>query len=72
VGGILIQMKNGIGGYLVEIHDIKGFADKIVQILANADLAKKLGLNAKREVTDSFLITRLLSDYVQFISDLIE
>jgi trehalose synthase len=72
VGGIPIQMKNGVGGYLVEPHDIKGFADKIVQILENADLAKKLGLNAKREVVGSFLITRLLSDYVQFIADLFD
>ncbi len=71
VGGIPIQIKNGVDGFLVEPHDIKGFTDKIVQILENADLANTLGLKAEKRVVDSFLITRLLYDYIKLIADLI-
>jgi trehalose synthase len=71
VGGIPIQIINGVDGFLVESHDIKGFSDKIVQILENVDLARMLGSKARKKVIDSFIITRLLGDYIKLITDLI-
>lgn len=70
VGGIPLQIKNENNGYLFEPQDIEGFAKKAIEILNNPDLSKELGKRAKEYVRKKFLITRLLSDYLDLISDM--
>ena len=71
IGGIPLQIKDGENGFLVEPNDDQGFADRIVEILQNPDLATELGKKAKEVVRERFLITRLLSDYLDLLKDVV-
>jgi len=72
IGGIPIQVKDGENGFLVEPDDTKGFADRIIQILQNPKLAEQMGKKGKEVVRKNFLITRLLSDYLDLFNDIIK
>jgi trehalose synthase len=69
VGGIPIQIKDKKNGFLVEPNDTKGFADRIVELLKNPGSAEKMGKKARETVRENFLITRLLSDYLDLLND---
>ena len=71
VGGIPIQLREAKNGFLVEPHDTKEFANKVVQLLQNADLAKQMGKKGKETIRGNFLITRLLLDYLDLLNDLL-
>lgn len=64
VGGIPFQVINDFNGYLLEPNDLQGFADKIIQLLTDADLRKKFGANGIAHINNNFLITRLLADWI--------
>ncbi|MFC1562767.1 glycosyltransferase [candidate division KSB1 bacterium] len=70
VGGIPLQIRNGVNGFLFEPQDLKGFAEKAIEIIKNPDFSKEIGKQAKEYVREKFLITRLLSDYLDLIADL--
>jgi trehalose synthase len=71
VGGIPLQIKDGETGYLLEPNDYDGFAERIVGILKEPSQAKSLGEKARQHVRDNFLITRLVSDYLDLICELL-
>ena len=68
VGGIPSQIEDGKSGYLLDPHDFESFADRIVGLLKNPDQAAEIGQQAKERVRDKFLITRLLSDYLDMLN----
>ncbi|MCK4292053.1 MAG: glycosyltransferase [Planctomycetes bacterium] len=68
VGGIPSQIDDGQSGFLVEPHDTEGFAERIIHVLKNPDEAKAVGEKAKETVRQKFLITRLLSDYLDMLN----
>ena len=68
VGGIPYQIEDGRTGFLVEPQDSEGFADRIVHILKNPEEAVAIGKEAKEKVRREFLITRLLSDYLDMLN----
>ncbi|MHC4582461.1 MAG: glycosyltransferase [Planctomycetota bacterium] len=71
VGGIPYQIDDGLSGYLVEPQDNAGFAERIVHILKNPDEAKAVGKKAREKVRKEFLITRLLSDYLDMLNSVV-
>lgn len=71
VGGIPTQIKDGENGFLLEHADTKGFADRIVRILQNPKLGIEIGKKGKEFVRKNFLITRLLSDYLNLLNDVL-
>ena len=68
VGGIPIQIEDGKNGFLLEPNDNAGFADRIVHLLKNPKENEHLGRQAKKTVSEKFLITRLLSDYLYMLN----
>jgi trehalose synthase len=62
VGGIRLQILNGITGFLV--HSPEGAAQRAMQLLANPELARRLGENGYLHVKQNFLITRHAKDYM--------
>lgn len=68
VGGIPLQVKDGESGFLVEPQDEEGFADRIIRILSNPSMGDKLGQSGHDGVRQNFLITRLLSDYLDLLN----
>ena len=67
VGGIPAQIKDGENGFLLDPRDDEGFADRIIHVLKNPKEAPALGSKAKETVREKFLITRLLSDYLDML-----
>lgn len=72
VGGIPLQIKDGENGFLLEPDDTKGFADGIVRILQNPMLSEEMGKKGREVVKKNFLITRLLSDYLDLLNEVME
>ena len=71
VGGIPLQLIDGENGYLVEPHDIKTCAKKVIHLLKDPDLSRKMGKKGKEFVRKNFLITRLLQDYLKLLRELL-
>ena len=71
VGGIPAQINNGESGFLLDPYDVEGFSERIVYILKNPDEAKAIGEKGKEKVRNEFLITRLLSDYLDMLNAVI-
>jgi len=70
VGGIPLQIIDSVNGFLVEPRDNEGFAERIVEIMKHPSLGKELGKEAKEVVRKKFLVTRLLSDYLDLMKDI--
>ncbi len=70
VGGIPLQIEDGVNGFLLEPDDTEGFADKIIKILKDKEMGKELGRKGKEITRKKFLITRLLSDYLDLLTHL--
>jgi len=64
-GGIVRQIEDGFNGYLVS--SIEETAARIVQILRDPALGRRLGRNARRTVQENFLLTRLLEQYLDLL-----
>ncbi|HEY3297386.1 MAG TPA: glycosyltransferase [Armatimonadota bacterium] len=62
VGGIKVQVINGVTGYLV--HSPEGAAQRILQLLDDGDLRNRMGENAYQHVKQNFLLTRHVKDYL--------
>lgn len=66
VGGIRYQIKNGVNGFLVS--EINETADRIVQLIKDRGLRKKIGRRAKETVKQNFLLPRLLEQYIDLFN----
>jgi len=71
VGGIPLQIVDGESGFLLDPQDLDGFADRIVAILQDANLAKELGQKGREWVRKNFLITRHLMDWLNLMNDIL-
>jgi trehalose synthase len=70
VGGIPIQIRDGEEGFLVEPKNKDQFAERIIEILKHPSLATEMGNKAKERVRNHFLTTRLLSDYLDLLTEI--
>jgi trehalose synthase len=62
VGGIKLQIINGVTGFLV--HSPEGAAHRAMQLLADRDLCMQMGENGYQHVRQNFLLTRHVKDYM--------
>jgi trehalose synthase len=72
VGGIPLQVKDGENGFLCDPHDEDEFSERIVQLLKDKELRETMGKKGKEHVRENFLITRLMSDYLDLFSEMIQ
>lgn len=71
VGGIPTQITDGVNGFLIEPSQTVTFANKIIEILKNPDMAKEIGEKGKETVRTKFLTTRCLVDYLDILNEII-
>ncbi|PJE51268.1 MAG: glycosyl transferase family 1 [Candidatus Yanofskybacteria bacterium CG10_big_fil_rev_8_21_14_0_10_36_16] len=69
VGGIKLQIENGVNGFLVSTP--KEASERIIELIKNPELAKKMGTKAKESVRKNFLMPRLLSDHIKLYSSIL-
>lgn len=65
VGGIRHQIEDGVNGFLVD--GIEETAQRIVQLVQDPGLRRRLGEQAKESVKQRFLMTRLMEDWLDLI-----
>ncbi len=65
-GGIRYQIRDGENGFLVS--SIEEAAQRIIQLINDKRLRKKLGRKAKESVRRQFLMTRLLEQYLDMFA----
>jgi trehalose synthase len=68
VGGIPLQIEDGISGYLVDSSS--ECADRCIEILRDPGLGKQLGREGKEHARRRFLTPRLLRDWLDLFGDL--
>ncbi|MEW5975568.1 MAG: glycosyltransferase [Acidobacteriota bacterium] len=62
VGGIKLQVINGVTGFLV--HSPQGAGMRALQLLADPRLCEQMGENGYQHVKQNFLLTRHVKDYL--------
>lgn len=65
VGGIPLQIKDGYNGFLVSTVDEA--AQRIVALLQDSKLRQQMGERARESVKQSFLLSRLLEQYIDLL-----
>jgi trehalose synthase len=65
VGGIPLQVKNGISGYLVD--SVEECAARSLDVLEDPALGKAIGRRGKEHVRAHFLMPRYLRDYLKIL-----
>jgi len=70
VGGIRLQIVNGKNGYMV--NNVKELAERIVKIIQDPQMAKKMGKFGHEYVKQNFLLPRLLRDELRFMRKLLK
>jgi len=68
VGGIPLQIENGVSGFLV--NSPEEAAQRSIEILSDPERAKSLGRAGKEYVRTHFLMPRLLRDWLRIFNDL--
>jgi trehalose synthase len=66
VGGIRHQIEDGVNGFLVS--SVEEAAARIVQLIKDDKLRKRMGERARETVKERFLLTRLLEQYLDLFS----
>jgi trehalose synthase len=64
-GGIRHQIEDGVNGFLVE--SVEQAAQRIVQVIRDPDLRRRLGEKARASVAARFLMTRQMEDWLDLI-----
>ena len=60
-GGVLDVIENGVNGYLVPCRDPEKMAEAIVKILSDRDKAKRIGICARKRVSEKFTLNHQIS-----------
>lgn len=71
VGGIPLQVQDGIGGFLVDPTDYDTCAERVTYLLKHPDEAEEMGRKGKEHVRENFLTTRLLGHWLAIMEELI-
>ncbi len=71
IGGIPMQIRDDYNGYLVDPYDYDGCAERVLEYLTRPDHAEEMGKRAKETVREKFLITRLLEDHMDLLSEIL-
>ena len=72
VGGIQDQTVHGVSGLLLDDpEDLDGFAELLLEVLQDDELAEALGEQARERVREMFLGDRHLIQYVQLFAELL-
>jgi trehalose synthase len=70
VGGIPLQIEDSVSGFLVS--SAEETAQRSIEVLADPELAKRLGRAGKERARERFLTPRLLRDWMQIFTELEE
>ena len=65
VGGIRSQIEDGVNGFLVDT--VEQTAERMVRLIKDPELGKRLGAAARETVRERFLLSRLLEEWLDLV-----
>lgn len=65
VGGTPFIVRDSETGFLVNYGDIEGFADRILILLNDSNLSKKMSSNARRVASEEYHSSKIAGQTVQ-------
>jgi glycosyltransferase involved in cell wall biosynthesis len=65
IGGIPTAIENYKDGILIEPGNLGELEEKILEVLSNESLSKKLGENARKKVLEKFSLDRMVDDTIK-------
>jgi trehalose synthase len=68
VGGIPLQIKDGVNGFLVS--SVEEAAERMVSLIKDKRLREQLGGKARESVRKQFLLTRYLEQYLDLLNSI--
>jgi trehalose synthase len=68
VGGIPLQVEDGVSGFLISSPEEA--AARVIELLRDPELAKRIGRAGKERARERFLTPRLLRDWLQLLTEL--
>jgi glycosyltransferase involved in cell wall biosynthesis len=68
VGGVPEVVKDGVSGFLVEPGDVEGVAHRVMYLLSNPDLSKKMGLAGQEIVLHNFTCEEAVQRFTNLYS----
>lgn len=71
VGGIPWMVENGVTGYLVDVGDTQGMADRLVELLQNGSKRYEMGQAARQVARERFAADRVAEKTVQAYRELL-
>jgi L-malate glycosyltransferase len=66
VGGLPEVVTDGKEGFLVEVHDVEGMADRALQILSDDSLRREMGLNGRKTAKARFCANDVVAQYERY------
>lgn len=72
IGGITSVIDNNKDGILIETGNLKELKGKVLEVLGDEELARKLGKNARKKVVERFGLDRMINDTVKVYEEVIE
>ncbi len=70
VGGIKLQIENGVNGFLID--EVDEAAEKVIYLLKNPETSKKMGIKGIEKVKNEFLLIKHVENYLDLFLDLIK
>jgi trehalose synthase len=70
VGGIQLQIEDGVNGFLV--NSIDEAADRVLYLLKHPERAKEMGKNGREKVKNHFLLFSHVEKYIDLFRDLLK
>jgi trehalose synthase len=68
VGGIPLQVIDGVNGFLNSPYDLRGFSDSVIKLMKDEKLRGTMGKAGKEHAKKKFLITRLMLDWLYLMN----
>lgn len=63
-------IKDGFNGYLLPDGDITGFADKVMQLISNEEMRKRMGYNAHNCVSQEYTEDKIMNKWISLFHNL--
>lgn len=65
IGGIPVQVKNGWNGFLFDPGNYKQLAERIIYLIENVDVKKRMGKNSRRLAEEVFDWNNIIKKYLE-------